>query len=359
MDHVTHVTYGDNGFSGIPPEWEKMFIELGISREEINSNQQEAMQVIEFTKKMEEGSPEKAKMPSTETELTLADVVEPGNPNDMFSDWYQIGDGVSGVVYQCTDNQTRELRAVKKIRIDENSINLQEINFMKTMKHHNIVQFFGCYELDKYLYISMEFMDRNNLTAILEFYPTIAMNESQIAYVMRETNEALRYLHSLHRIHRDIKSDNVLINHQGELKLADFGVSVQLTEYKQKRNTIIGTPYWMSPEVIKGQEYDTKVDIWSLGIICREMIDGVPPYMNEPPLRALFEISTKGIPPIKSGNWTQQFIKFVDSCLSVDVDRRPTSEELSKHEFLSKACSKEEFASLISHVEELALQQEL
>ena len=205
----------------------------------------------------------------------------------------------------------------------------------------------------------MEFMDRNNLTAILEFYPTISMDETKIAYVVRETNEALKYLHSQHRIHRDIKSDNVLINHQGELKLADFGVSAQLTQNKQKRSTIVGTPYWMSPEVIKGKEYDTKVDIWSLGIMCREMIDGVPPYMNEPPLRALFEISTKGIPPITKGNWTQQFISFVDSCLSVDVDQRPTSEEVSSFAFLEKACSQEEFATFITRVEELALQQEL
>ncbi|EDR22686.1 serine/threonine protein kinase 3/4, putative [Entamoeba dispar SAW760] len=358
MDHVTHVTYNEGGFCGIPPEWENMFIALGITKEEIKSNEKEAMQVIQFTKKLEDQPLGPPPMPENEITITLKDIVQPGNPTELFDNWQQIGEGVSGVVFQCVDKKTKEERAVKKIKIEDDSINLQEIKIMQTLKHPNIVGFFGCFELDNYLYISMEFMDRNNLTAILEFFPSIAMNEPQIAYVARETNEALRYVHSFHRIHRDIKSDNILINHNGEVKLADFGVSVQLTKNKSKRNTIVGTPYWMAPEVIKGKDYDCLIDVWSLGIMCREMMEGYPPYMDDPPLRALFQISTKGVPPITTGSWSKELLDYVNGCLSVNPDQRPSTESSIKNPFFQKACTKIEFADFVSRVEQIALEQQ-
>ncbi|ELP92729.1 serine/threonine protein kinase 3/4, putative [Entamoeba invadens IP1] len=358
MDHVTHITYSEGGFTGIPPEWETVFVGLGISKEEIKSNQKEAMQVIEFTKKMEEEPLRPPPMPESEVSITLKDIVQEGNPVTLFENWQQIGEGVSGVVFQCVDKASGEERAVKKIKIDEEVLNLQEIKIMQTLKHKNIVGYFGCYELENSLYIAMEFMDRNNLTAILEFFPQVAMKEDQIAYVARETNEALRYVHSFHRIHRDIKSDNILINHKGEVKLADFGVSVQLTKSKTKRNTIVGTPYWMAPEVIKGKDYDCVVDVWSLGIMCREMMEGYPPYMEDPPLRALFQISTKGVPPITGGNWTPVLLNYVNGCLSVNPEQRLTTEGSVNNPFFQKACTEEMFADFVTSVEKLALQQQ-
>ncbi|KAL7714622.1 Protein kinase [Entamoeba marina] len=225
---------------------------------------------------------------------------------------------------------------------------------METLHHSNIVKFFGCYELDNCLYIAMEYMDKNNLTTLLEAFPEFALSERHIAYVVRETADALQYIHSLHRIHRDIKSDNVLLNHRGEIKLADFGISAQLTKKKTKRNTVVGTPYWMAPEVIKGKNYDTKIDVWSLGIMCREMMEGVPPYIDQPPLKALFQISTKGIPPVSYGDYTNELLTFVDKCLTVDPDQRPSCQELQKDEFVHQACSREEFAWFVSRVDELS-----
>ncbi len=152
---------------------------------------------------------------------------------------------------------------------------------------------------------------------------------------------ALQYIHSLHRIHRDIKSDNILIADTGEVKLginciifaklfkADFGYAAQLTKQKDKRNTIVGTPYWMAPELIRGQNYDIKVDIWSTGIMCMEMAEGEPPYMEFPPLRALFLITTKGIPDLKEPSaWTSDFKDFLQRCLEKEADARPDASDL-------------------------------
>jgi serine/threonine protein kinase len=139
----------------------------------------------------------------------------------------------------------------------------------------------------------MEYMGGGCLTVILEQYDSLRMREDHIARVCMDTLEALAYMHDLHRIHRDIKSDNILLSSTGVVKIADFGYAAQLTEKKRKRNTIVGTPYWMAPELIRGQSYDVKVDLWSLGIMVMEMAEGEPPYMDFPPLRALFLITTK------------------------------------------------------------------
>jgi len=164
------------------------------------------------------------------------------------------------------------------------------------------------------------------------------MEEAEIAWVCQEVLKGLEYIHSRHRIHRDIKSDNLLIGEKGEVKIADFGYAAQLSKQKQKRNTVVGTPYWMAPELIRGHDYDNKVDIWSLGIVVMEMAEGDPPYMEFPPLRSLFLISTRGIPDLKEPDrWTSQFKSFVKTCLKTDPEERPTAEELLKHPFLKKA----------------------
>jgi protein-serine/threonine kinase len=164
--------------------------------------------------------------------------------------------------------------------------------------------------------------------------------------------KALCYVHSLHRIHRDIKSDNILLNDSGEVKVADFGYAAQLTQQQQKRNTVVGTPYWMAPELIRGHDYGTKVDIWSLGIMAMEMAEGEPPYMEFPPLRvcylalvvfglqsihhfvpfqALFLITTKGIPDLKEPHkWSAEFRSFVAMCLNKEVEDRPDAMALLK-----------------------------
>jgi len=177
------------------------------------------------------------------------------------------------------------------------------------------------------------------------------MTEPQIAYVTFESLKALFFLHNQFRIHRDIKSDNILLGEGGEVKLADFGFAAQLTITQQKRNTVVGTPYWMAPELIEGHDYDAKVDIWSLGIMLMEMAEGEPPYMEFPTARALFLILTKGVPELKEQDkWSPEMKDFVNRCLTKDVAQRPTSEQLLKHPFLKNGCNASEFKNLVIKV---------
>jgi len=227
-----------------------------------------------------------------------------------------------------------------------------EMAIMKSSRHENVVTFYGAYQTDGKIWVIMELMDAGCLTEILDEYKVIRMNEAQIARVCIDVLQALHHMHQMHCIHRDIKSDNVLLNKKGQVKLADFGFSCQLTKEKSKRTSVIGTPYWMPPEIISGQEYGTKVDIWSLGIMIIEMAEGEPPYMDYPPLRALFMISTKGIPPLKQEDkWSISMVDFLNKCITHEHEARPGSEELLQHDFLKKACSRPEMTKLLDAVD--------
>jgi len=240
---------------------------------------------------------------------------------------------------------------VKKMEINNENIKLlvTEIGIMKSSKHPNIVEYLDSYIVeDREMWVVMEYMGGGCLTDVLESFDTIQMTETQIAYVARETLKALSYVHSLHRIHRDIKSDNILLSSDGAVKLADFGYAAQLTNKQKVRNTVVGTPYWMAPELIRGHDYGTKVDIWSLGIMLIEMAEGEPPYMEYPPLRALFLITTKGIPPLKDQmKWSKEFHDFFQKCLDVNVQTRPEAADLLRHPFLLRACAPEVFKPVI------------
>ena len=162
--------------------------------------------------------------------------------------------------------------------------------------------------------------------------------------------KAIELLHSLNRIHRDIKSDNILLSSDGEIKLADFGYCAQLTHRGDKRNSLVGTPYWMAPEVVRGQEYGFPVDIWSLGIACIEMADGEPPFVDVPPMRALFLIATSGRPNLKDpSNWSCCFQDFMSQCFEMDPTKRYTAKRLLLHPFLRMACPLSNFVALIQN----------
>jgi len=203
------------------------------------------------------------------------------------------------------------------------------------------------------LWVVMEFMGGGCLTEVLEQFEHVQMIEAQIAFATLESLRGLAYIHSLHRIHRDIKSDNILLSSDGQVKLADFGYAAQLTQQKQKRNTIVGTPYWMAPELIKGQAYDQKVDIWSLGIMVMEMCEGEPPYMEFPPLRALFLITTKGIPGLKDpSKWSPDLHDFLAKCLNKESDQRPDAPTLLKHPFLTRASNRQDMEEVMKEAKQ-------
>ena len=291
---------------------------------------------------------------------TLDELVKKENPLKQFCSITKIGEGTFGEVFVGTDRRSLDKVAIKKMDLNDNYEEdlITEIQMMQSSKHDNIVRYMDSYKWGEDLWVVMEYMGGGSLTEILEQFKHIRMTEEQIALICFECLKALEYIHSNHRIHRDIKSDNVLLTNEGDIKLADFGYTVQLTQKKDKRNTTIGTPYWEAPEVITGDLYDTKVDIWSLGIMAMEMAEGEPPYMDLPPLTALRLIVVDGIPPLPSSKWSPEMRDFVNQCLMIKVTQRGSASNLLRHDFLRKACNKEEISRVIKKVRNLKKKEE-
>lgn len=211
---------------------------------------------------------------------------------------------------------------------------MNEIGLQSISKHPNIVEYIDAYLFDDDVCIVMELMLGGSLTDVVDVKRP--MPESHIAYVCKKMLMALSFMHREYRLHRDIKSDNVLINFEGEVKVADFGFAINLTSEQAKRTSVVGTPYWMAPELIRGLEYDSKVDIWSLGITAIEMAEGEPPLLNEPPLRALLLITTNKSPSLntKRVGWSDEFQHFVAQCLQLVPEKRSGADQLLLHPFI-------------------------
>eukprot|EP01100_Stratorugosa_tubuloviscum_P008656 TRINITY_DN35_c0_g6_i1.p1 TRINITY_DN35_c0_g6~~TRINITY_DN35_c0_g6_i1.p1 ORF type:complete len:449 (-),score=214.56 TRINITY_DN35_c0_g6_i1:272-1618(-) len=371
VQHAIHVDFNSTtGFEGLPPEWEQMLISSNISKDEVLEQPDEVLQVLHFLdqaenpnkkgpapralKPGETAAPEVTQNPiplPEERNVSLQELISKDNPNNIYSNLRKIGEGAAGEVFLATDNRSNNQVAVKKMVLNPQNLKLltTEIGIMKESKHPNIVEFYDSFLSEDRLWVVMELMAGGCLTEVLEQFDQLKMTENQISRVCLECLKALSFIHHNHRIHRDIKSDNILLGANGEVKVADFGYAAQLTKEKAKRNTIVGTPYWMAPELIRGHDYGTKVDIWSLGIMVMEMAEGEPPYMEYPPLRALFLITTRGIPDLKDGNkWSRECKDFIAKCLTKEVEGRPDANELVKHTFLKKAGTKQEMAAVIA-----------
>lgn len=375
VQHNIHVDFNSvTGFEGLPTEWDVWLKSSGITKAEVIDNSDLVLDVLSFNdqyqKQTEKGvqkptfkgqaqitqPPSQAEESNSPAELpeerqsNLSDLVSKEDPNTIYQNPKKIGEGAAGEVYLATDTRTGEQVAIKKMPINNQNAKLlvTEIGIMKTSTHPNIVKYFDSFLVGENIWVAMEFMGGGCLTEVLEQFQFIQMTEEQIALVCFSTMRGLSYIHSLHRIHRDIKSDNLLLGDDGSVKLADFGYAAQLTKQKDKRNTIVGTPYWMAPELIRGQNYDQKVDIWSLGIMAMEMAEGEPPYMEFPPLRALFLITTKGIPDLKEPEkWSNEMKDFLSKCLEKDPALRPDANELLKHPFFKKCCQQRELVPTI------------
>ncbi|KAI0270651.1 kinase-like domain-containing protein [Gloeopeniophorella convolvens] len=290
---------------------------------------------------------------STMSEAQIMDkmrsVVDPSDPKLLYSKIKKIGQGASGHVYVAKTLATGKKVAIKEMDLatqPRKELIVNEIMVMKESRHPNIVNFLNSYLIrSNELWVVMEFMEGGALTDIIE---NNTLEEDQIACISNETCKGLGHLHSQHIIHRDIKSDNVLLDAAGRVKITDFGFCAKLTDQKSKRATMVGTPYWMAPEVVKQKEYGAKVDIWSLGIMAIEMIEQEPPYLDEEPLKALYLIATNGTPTLKKPEALSRELKaFLSVCLCVDVKSRATAGELLEHEFLKKACALSGLAPLL------------
>ena len=249
---------------------------------------------------------------------------------------YVVGKGSYGTVYKALDKHNNRTVAVKIIDLESDWLPLlAEVNMVVDLSHETIVNYFDWFFEGGKLFLVMEYCDGGSLSDIMRVLNR-PLNEMELSSVLYGVLKSLEYVHSKSRVHRDIKSGNLLLTSKGEIKLCDFGVSAQLdSSLSSKTSTRIGSPYWMAPEVIMSVGHNTKADIWSLGITALELITGHPPLDNFPPLVAILKIPQ--IPPPEAPpNSSDDFKDFVNAALNKDPELRPTASELLNHNFITK-----------------------
>uniref|UniRef100_A0A8C8GJ99 non-specific serine/threonine protein kinase n=1 Tax=Oncorhynchus tshawytscha TaxID=74940 RepID=A0A8C8GJ99_ONCTS len=280
--------------------------------------------------------------------LVEIDLASLRDPAGIFELVEVVGNGTYGQVYKGRHVKTGQLAAIKVMDVtedEEEEIKL-EINMLKKYSHHrNIATYYGAFIKksppghDDQLWLVMEFCGAGSITDLVKNTKGNQLKEDWIAYISREILRGLAHLHAHHVIHRDIKGQNVLLTENAEVKLVDFGVSAQLDRTVGRRNTFIGTPYWMAPEVIACDEnpeatYDYRSDLWSTGITAIEMAEGAPPLCDMHPMRALFLIPRNPPPRLKSKKWSKKFCSFIEGSLVKNYNQRPPTEQLLKHPFI-------------------------
>ncbi|XP_068575849.1 mitogen-activated protein kinase kinase kinase kinase 4-like isoform X2 [Cebidichthys violaceus] len=280
--------------------------------------------------------------------LVDIDLASLRDPAGIFELVEVVGNGTYGQVYKGRHVKTGQLAAIKVMDVtedEEEEIKL-EINMLKKYSHHrNIATYYGAFIKksppghDDQLWLVMEFCGAGSITDLVKNTKGNQLKEDWIGYISREILRGLAHLHAHHVIHRDIKGQNVLLTENAEVKLVDFGVSAQLDRTVGRRNTFIGTPYWMAPEVIACDEnpdatYDYRSDLWSCGITAIEMAEGAPPLCDMHPMRALFLIPRNPPPRLKSKKWSKKFFSFIEGCLVKNYTQRPPTDQLLKHPFI-------------------------
>ncbi|CAB3359099.1 Hypothetical predicted protein [Cloeon dipterum] len=272
----------------------------------------------------------------------IAELFERSDPEKTFEDLREIGHGSFGAVYYARHVPTREIVAIKKMSyLGKQSVEkwqdiLKEIRFLRQLGHPNTIEYKGCYLHDNTAWLVMEYCV-GSASDILEVHKRPLMEE-EIAAICEGVLRGLAYLHSMGRIHRDVKAGNILLTENGVVKLADFGSAAT----KCPANSFVGTPYWMAPEVILAMDegqYDGKVDVWSMGITCIELAERKPPYFNMNAMSALYHIAQNESPQLQASEWTDVFRHFVDACLHKNPQERPTSSRLLSHQLVTRTRS--------------------
>ncbi|XP_050738502.1 serine/threonine-protein kinase Tao-like isoform X4 [Eriocheir sinensis] len=281
----------------------------------------------------------------------VADLFEREDPERLFDDLREIGHGSFGAVYYARHVATKEVVAIKKMSYngkqsaDKWQDILKEIRFLRSLRHPNTVTYRGCYLKESTVWLVMEYC-LGSASDIIEVHRQ-PLREEEISAICEGCLQGLSYLHSLGKIHRDVKAGNILLTENGTVKLADFG-SASITS---PANSFVGTPYWMAPEVILAMDegqYDGKVDVWSLGITCIELAERKPPYFNMNAMSALYHIAQNDAPKMSAPDWSKDFQHFVEACLQKSPPDRPTSARLLTHEFILRHRSSHIILDLIA-----------
>jgi hypothetical protein len=348
VEHAIHINVNDDvaGIDLLNPEMQRWLKQQGYLQDITPQNEQVVKRMVYIA--TAEGGP---RAPPNEALRNIAagqvkpleEVSVPGNPKKDFDIARKLDSGSQGAVFLARRKSNKELVAIKHVELKKTSRSFQkelalltyEVGFLLACDHPNIVKLFSVYKDEGNVFLVMECMDGGKLTDLVEDR-TVNFDERQIAVMMTEILRGLAYLHRDGCMHRDIKSDNILINEKGEVKLGDFGFAAGLAgNGAAKRRTVVGTPYWMSPEVVRG-EYDMKADIWSMGILLIELCEKEPPWMDLQPMAAMQKILEAPPPRLQHPQkWSSQLQDFLKAMLMKSPAERPTAEQLLAHPFLA------------------------
>uniref|UniRef100_A0A3Q3VP40 non-specific serine/threonine protein kinase n=1 Tax=Mola mola TaxID=94237 RepID=A0A3Q3VP40_MOLML len=284
--------------------------------------------------------PDPPKVTHEQFKAALQMVVDKGDPRSYLENFVKIGEGSTGVVCIATEKHSGRQVAVKMMdlrRQQRRELLFNEVVIMRDYQHRNVVEMFKSALVEEELWVIMEYLQGGALTNIVS---ETRLSEEQIATVCEAVLQALAYLHSQGVIHRDIKSDSILLTLDGRVKLSDFGFCAQISKDIPKRKSLVGTPYWMAPEVISKSPYGTEVDIWSMGIMVVEMVDGEPPYFSETPVAAMKRLRDEVAPTVRNVSQISPVLKdFLDRMLTRDPLERASATDLLEHPFLLQSGS--------------------
>ncbi|PWY99224.1 hypothetical protein BCV70DRAFT_126596 [Testicularia cyperi] len=286
----------------------------------------------------------------------LRDTLEARPSADRFRDIEMIGDGESGPVYAANDTVKKRRVAIKMVRIgsgdEEPSPRLQglakEVRLWKACPHANLVQLYATFAMDEAIWIVQELAERSLADVIVFKDAGVELTEGRMSRIMCDLVEALQFLHERDVIHRDVRSDNVMVSRMGVCKLSDFTHAGELGAGRSSRNSVVGTPYWMAPEVIRADSYDARCDIWSLGVVLWEMIEGDPPRVDFPPLRAITLTAKMGLPALSNPDSLSHELKsFLHWATEREADKRPSAEMLAMSDFLSDPSGRKDIVEML------------
>ncbi|XP_061651378.1 serine/threonine-protein kinase PAK 6 [Phyllopteryx taeniolatus] len=284
--------------------------------------------------------PDPPKVTHEQFKAALQMVVDKGDPRSYLENFVKIGEGSTGVVCIASEKHSGRQVAVKMMdlrRQQRRELLFNEVVIMRDYQHRNVVEMYKSALVEEELWVIMEYLQGGALTNIVS---ETRLSEEQIATVCEAVLQALAYLHSQGVIHRDIKSDSILLTLDGRVKLSDFGFCAQISKDIPKRKSLVGTPYWMAPEVISKSPYGTEVDVWSMGVMVVEMVDGEPPYFSETPVAAMKRLRDEPAPTVQNVSQVSPVLKdFLDRMLTRDPLERASATDLLEHPFLLQSGS--------------------